>query len=479
MNNLSPSFAGAPFALPLQRARVRQALRGSAIALLWAAAAALVCLRFGPGLALPVDWTILAGAMVVGIGGVGTGLAWWRAPGLPELAARADRRFLLGERLSTAIGLEPEAQGWRGVIAQALRRDAAQRAGEVKPNALAPLAGWGLGIAALALVGAGLAFWTPSDVVAPPASREMVAMPVDAAARAQNLGTIAEVIRADAEIRQNDYLKAVAEAVERLAQGPDQPMSDTQYNEALTGLLDHARLAYGKALPAWLRGDAAAPGDPFHLAADQAFNTLAGNAVGQADDGKGGGGEELVPETFAERGLLPDRPQQPPAGGFKLAPADEIGDLAISNQSIGGSAEAPSGGVKAASGGAAPTMGQGDPGTIELNGASGLALGASAQSSAGASRVAGSGTQAVADERREEAAPIRIDDQVMLAADDYRQGKRLRIQIAPQTEERGDLGSGDGRPLSGTGASTPVARDTPSVHDQAAFARYFTRGEAL
>ena len=66
----------------------------------------------------------------------------------------------------------------------------------------------------------------------------------------------------------------------------------------------------------------------------------------------------------------------------------------------------------------------------------------------------------------------------MLPAGNYRQGKRIRLQIAPQAaaaegaEHAGDLSLNAGR-------SEPVAvsRDTPSLRDQEIFSRMFMHQE--
>jgi hypothetical protein len=334
-------------------------------------------------------------------------------------------------------------------------------------------------LAGLVFLAALAVFFVPQDRAPAPTAPVTASAPADASARAQNLLTIAEVIRADAAMRQNDYLKAVADAVEKLAQTPDAAMSDSQFNEALTGLLDHARLAYGRIQPGWLRGDAAAGNDPFHLERDRTFANLAGAAHGQADDGKAGGGEEMIPETFGEQGLLPDHAGQPAAGALR-PPPDQVGDLSISNQSVGGNADAPTGGAKTAGpSGSAPSLGNTDPGDVDVTGASGMPLGAAAQSGAGASRVAGSGTQGVDAPQRAEAAPIAADDQVMLPSDSYQPGKRIRIQIVPRSGDGEASGVGEGQAITAEGVRAPVARDLPSVHDQSAFARYFTHNETF
>lgn len=471
------------FADPLRKARSLHLARAVILAAAWSLACALLALKFSGLVAAGADPRLVAGAAFILVFAVGLFVAVRTTPSLLQLARQADDRFGLGERLSTALSLETAPQGWRGAIEAGLRRDAAAHAGAVDAWRLEPLAGWSTAAAVFALAIAIGIYWllpTPSPAPLPaPAATSTV----DSTARSQNLETIADTISADAKARQNDYLQAVSDAVSRLADASQPGLSDADYNKALTDLLDHARLAYGKAQPAWLRGDAAFPADPFHLAQDGSFAALAQSAKGQADDGRAGGGEEMVPELLSEQNLQANVPAPPsPAGRIKLAP--DTGDMALNNQNVGGntnSASSISGkSAPAAPGGAPPSLDDTKPTSLgDITGAAGIPLGAATQSGAGASRVAGAGTQALDDPSRHAAAPIASSDQVMLPADQYRQGKRIRIEVTPGAGGSAATdGPGASPPITADGHQTPVIRGVPSVRDQAMFARYFTHGEA-
>jgi hypothetical protein len=460
-------------------------VRAAAVAGLWGLAAAIVTLRLAAG-ATTTDPRALAVAAFVLVAGIGWFMAGDGVPTLAGLARAADERFGLGERLSTLVGLDPAPGGWRAPIEAGLRRDVAARASAIRPSQMAPVADWSLGLAIVVLAASIAVFQlvpatAPVAVAVPPVAASAVT--VNPATRTQNLKTIADALGADAKARQNDYLQAVSDAVDKLSQTPG--LTDQQYNTELTGLLAHASLAYGKALPAWLLGDAAAPGDPFHLSADSNYTGLANGASGQADDGKAGGGEEMVPELLSEQGLQTNVAPPPPAAGkIKLAP--NKGDLAIDNSDVGtntntSTAKSMNGkSSPAGAGGAPPSLGQTKPKSLgDVTGASGIPLGAATQSGDGASRIAGQGTQALEDGARQAAAQIPLADQVMLPPSQYQQGKRLRIEVLPKDETgKWAIESGLVGPLSSDGRQTPVTRGVPSVRDQATFARYFTHGEA-
>lgn len=487
MHNLDGAAIGFDFLAPLRRARLYSVGRGIILAVLWSAAASLVTLKAAPlfpqlsGRPVDVNGTaafVVATALVIGMS-----LAFGRPADLGALARQADRQYGLGERLSTIITLTPGTGGRRAALDMALRRDAAQYVGQIEPYRLSPLLDRSVGVAVIVLAAAlALSFATPNLSVGPVNEPVASTAPlIDAQARAENIKAIADILAADAEKRDNSYLRQVADAVSRLASEPN--LGGDASQDELTGLLDNARLAYGKTAPSWLLQDLAVPGNKYGLARDRNFAALAERATAaNLPDARGGSGEEMVPELLSEQNLQHEATPAPLPGQLQLAPADDSG-LATSSQNIGGnpaSSEALSGQARAgAEGGAPPSLGDADAAAGTVDAAAAILAGGATQSGQGASRTAGGGTQALDDPDRAVVAPMPASEDVLLPPSQYKPGKRIRVQVTPPTGS-GASADSQGHAIAADGSvqPAPVTRDTPSVRDQGTFSRFFTHDEA-
>ncbi len=476
--------------VPLRIAQKFYFLRGAILVVVWSVVLAVFAFGLLPRIiepaALPPGWNVAALSAVTTLVAGGALLVFGAKPTIADLARRADSRFNLGERLSAALATPLASSGPAAALTASLLRDASERARLIAPRRLEPFLTKGVAASGGLLIAVLLAIWfLPTDTSRVPNSTAGldISVPLDTEVRAANLSAIAEVLAGDAERRQNSYLGAVAEAVAELARNADPNMPAEQFQKNLSGLLDHARLAYGAGSPAWLRGAQTAD-NRYDLLQDRNLAEMASQALTSKPVilPNGGGGEELVPELFSEREPSRNASSAPMVPGQFRAAKDEA-DLKIGSPNIGregSNANTAEGEAKQASaGGAAPSLGTKDAAELEtIEGAAALLAGGATQSGAGASRVAGQGTQVLEDGPQSAAAEIGRGEDVMLPAGNYRQGKRIRLQIAPQAaaaegaEHAGDLSLNAGR-------SEPVAvsRDTPSLRDQEIFSRMFMHQE--
>ena len=474
---------------PLREARRNMMMRRAALVVCWTLAALWAALLLPPALVfpsqLPADW-LYVGLLSAGLVFVaGIALAFGDAPALPALARQADEKFGLGERLSAFLDARPATVGPSAAIYMNLARDASLHARKVQPSRLQPLVTRGLVLAFIVQSGfLALAVRNQSLIPAPALQvAEPAAEAGDRETLRENLQAVAEVLREDAEKRQDPYLAAVAEAVKELARNADPGADSLELNKAVEGLLDHARLAYGKSAPLWLRTTANAD-DRYDLAKDRNLAQLAGKANGSrpVELPNGGGGEELIPETFGERDPNRNNSVVPMKAG-EIRTSGDPGEFRLQGQNVpkeGANANA-AGEAKAGSmGGSPPTLGEReDADPTDLNGATAVLAGGATQSGAGASRVAGQGTQDLNDPNQPAAAEIaQGPEQVLLPPDQYRQGKRIRMQMNPSKDA---VAAGDetapGLATARRGEPAPVSRDTPSLRDQEMFSRVFVHNE--
>lgn len=472
---------------PLQAARRNLLMRRAAHVLLWTLAVLLAGLLLPPMLVEAsrlVDWRYIAvlsaGVVLV----TGSALAFGKIPDLRDLARRADEAFGLGERLSAVMAAKPPSDGPGAAIFANLKADAIRYAERVNPGHLEPLVTRGgvLAAGALLLVLGSAAFMREPARTSQPAVQASAAV-TDQESLRQNLQAVADVLREDAEKRQDSYLAAVAEAMKELARQADTATDNRELQKSVEGLLDHARMAYGKNLPIWLRTDAS-PADRYDLAKDRNLEQLAGRATGSrpVELPEGGSGEELIPETFGERDAARNASVAPMRPG-EIRTSGDQDELRLQGQNVvregantSATGEAKSGGM----GGSPPSMGEREgPDPADLNGATAALAGGASQSSAGASRVAGQGTQDLNDPSQPPAREIaQGPEQVLLPPDQYRQGRRIRMQMNPS----GDVAAGADDAAPGfanarRGEPSPVSRDTPSLRDQDMFSRVFVHDE--
>jgi hypothetical protein len=213
------------------------------------------------GLAQP-DWVahlIVAALFAAFALGATLVFAFSRRPWLTSMARAADRRFALGEVMSTALELSGDSGRRVGVVPEALIRSAAIRSGSVDARRLVPmrLPGMVWAVPVLLAIGVLLA------VAPPPALLERAfggpggALANDPAAAAERdavaaqLRAVAAIIQQDAEERADPILQAVAREVDRLgaelAANPGANRAEiAEELERLRGVAGEAYLAAGE-----------------------------------------------------------------------------------------------------------------------------------------------------------------------------------------------------------------------------------------
>lgn len=186
----------------------------------WGVAAGLVVLQLLAArlnlLAAHSPWLPLGAGLVV----FGLHLAWSgrSAPSLQRLAQQADREFDLHEQLSTAREYQPHHQGLVAEVWRLQRSQAATLVDRLVPSRLVPLtwpplARWA---ALCSLLGLGLYFWPG---LAPRA--QTVQNPSAGAANPElvtQLEALEQVVRSDAERRNDPVLQATVQSLRQLRQ---------------------------------------------------------------------------------------------------------------------------------------------------------------------------------------------------------------------------------------------------------------------
>jgi hypothetical protein len=255
-----------------------------------------------------VAWAAAGGVLLAGLAATAVRVGRSRTS-LLAVARRADRRFGLDERLSTAVefGMLEGADGSRPAppspVLSALYRDVAERAVRVTPEALVPFttprATRYLVAVALAVLAFEIA--VPRPGAGPGAPRSTQAeIAEDRAATVDFLLETAALLRREADARSNDYLRVVATALESLALDiVEDRLSGEAMGEALARLAAHAELA--------LRSGDVQPGGE------------AGSTTGAGTDGM------AWEEGENQVGSSGDRdPEAPPSGSGAMAQAGSM-----------------------------------------------------------------------------------------------------------------------------------------------------------
>lgn len=177
-------------------------------------------------------------------------------PAVGRMARRADRRFNLDERMSTALEVTA-GTGVTGVIAEALVQDAEKRTNAVVPTYLAPvgLPRTAIAIPVLLVLGTWLSIAPP-----PPLLQEAIdafrPVPIATGLTAEErdeatarLRAVAAIIQQDGEERADPQLQAIARALQALGDGlAQQPNQFEQMmNAEMQKLLQLAKDAYARA----------------------------------------------------------------------------------------------------------------------------------------------------------------------------------------------------------------------------------------
>jgi hypothetical protein len=397
-----------------------------------------------------------------------------RTPNLENFARAADHKLALRERLSTALDVDarvpPDAP--LDPVRSALLADVEGRAPDIDPRAIVklgvPRAVWLL--PALAIIAA-LLHMVPIDPFArnPVAfSRENNALSKAAAENAiVNLRRIADLLNQDADQRADPYLRTIARALERLETEVEHASLDRhQLADALDRLLAHSRQAY-------------------------------------AQNGKGGRGEvdakavDLLAAAHDDiAGLSPDRPpapRQPDNGATAPAAAEPAAGGATPPASSPRPRQARRGATVApplSNGAPNRTDGQKDGdeyGDLETDlrtqkerafaeqqrrmRAAVQAIGADA--GAGEGDRAGNATRPLGNDAatRTDLAP---GSDMLLPDQTGNNGRRIRIELAPQTElsDVAPPSAGGDRNWRHT-REQPVARPAFDAGDRKAVGRYF------
>ncbi len=265
-------------------------------------------------------------------------LMFLRAPDFAALARAADRKFVLRERLSTALevaaSLRPDAA--LGVVPAALLADAEQCAATIDPRLLVglklPRAAWTapalIAVALLLQVVPPNAFGraAPGATVARDAPETDVLSRQQAADAAASLRRIAEIVDRDATQRSDPYLRTIARTLERLSAEVARASIDRrQLASELDRLIAHSQLAYGQsAQPA---GQTAPRRNPTELLRS-ALSDIAGNRQMAAAPTRDRDPVAPSEATAAQRdpASRPAQPQERRPAGARI-PADQAAAL--------------------------------------------------------------------------------------------------------------------------------------------------------
>jgi hypothetical protein len=402
-------------------------------------------------------------------------------PDLAQMARRADATFHLSERLSTALQLKTDLNERDHPLHHALIKDAALHAKFVDPLILEPVVNRTL-IALIAGLMASVIVTSKLTPMAPERTTlqtdSSTAQTLNADLLAENLISIASELSVDAEKRENSYLSAIANAVKELADKKD-PDQIANVSSNLQDLLEHARLAYGDAQPAWLRNSQA-----MDLRSDLNLTRLAQliEDLKPVPMQNGGGGEELVPELFTEHDAARQAAYTPMVVG-EFRGNEDKSELKMSGQNVGpeGNEAQTTGQAKASAANSGNAMTLGDRGTkepITMDGAAAILAGGANQSGAGNSRLAGKGTQELFDPNAKSESSLEANDTMLLPLGTYQAGRRIRLQTMPSTKGN-DANPSDGiqNAQNNKDQSTGMTRDRPSLLDEAMFSRAFKHNE--
>lgn len=271
-----------------RRSVLRAGLRGGAWSAL-AAAVLTVSVKLASlsgemsGLTPGEEWGVGAVALVIGL--LLTGARSWRTrPDLLEMARRADQRFGLDDRLSTALEFQSrsdEAASTPPVLA-ALFQDAASHSDRVDPQKLVPLE-----IPKPAVVFAVIALCLLALEVGSPGSRALPtgtdafaeAVDRDPETAAGLIRDLAALLREQANSESSEPLRVVATSLEQLAAAvTEQAQGGEAVADALADLLAQADVGSDAAEAAGELDDS-----PLTLANIEAFLQEHAEAVARAD----------------------------------------------------------------------------------------------------------------------------------------------------------------------------------------------------
>lgn len=160
----------------------------------------------------------ILGLAVAAVGSAADVLAW---PGRLGLARRADSRFALGERLSTAVEVAARDGDGGTPVARALLADAERQAGSLDPRSLVAVPYWRYGLAIAAAAAFAAISLAPPDPAAPSSEPLRVESTTTLTANeitdtAADLRRVATILQQDAAARDDPFLEALAREAMRI-----------------------------------------------------------------------------------------------------------------------------------------------------------------------------------------------------------------------------------------------------------------------
>lgn len=436
--------------LPLSTFAIAVGLTGFSIALALGHAAS-------PGLILSVLGLTALAVLAVII------WSWRRSNNLRRIARRADVRLHLSEALSTTIDLPPAGQN---AVTRALQAHASGLATRIDISRAIPLftrsTALALAMLTAAIFGTSAAYsligTTPPALPAETAPAATAEAPISA----DDIEILAQLIADDAKRRDSDYLKAVSNSLQELAQAARDGTPPQQLQEQLAALLDHAAAGYDGTMPNWMSADTADASALLQNA--RAFSQSRQQAALARQQAQGD--QPLAASNSADMYALPEDRLLRSAGATPPSsqPPPQQGDGAERE-----------GGLESASlsGGdftATPMQDE----AFESAGA--LPVGAAAQSGKGESNIAGGGSQPLAPDSGFLQSMPDPTEAMSIAADDPQNGSRIRLHVPTSTElsDTTALGS-DSAAVWARQSAQSVSRQKVSADASALVSRYFNR----
>lgn len=433
-----------------RRALIAVAL-ATAIAFSGALLLAAVLAWQGHPLQRPVLLALLAAAIVAA-----AGLFWLRRPlsSVDALAFDVDRRAGLEQRFGTAVevrGSEPDTMTSVGL---SLRRAGLRDAGRLDPKTLVPLATRPIVAAAAALVLILVALPLVPGRPAPTAAVDpSIAQAEGLIATAEE---VARLLAADAEARDDAYLAAVAEALrERLARPDDVAGLD----DDLAELLEHAAQAYGSDVPAWLGAEANRMAG-LQSRLDRFREEEERRAAAEAARPRGNPYGEVQMDDY---GLTPE--------GMRSEPSPSVGFAPPAN-----GAEPPEDGASLLARGESEDDGLRRLRPEDMQLAGSMPSGAAMQSGRGQSNAAGLGAETLEPDAGFAGIEAAPGEDVILTATPETGGRRIRIELVPETAPLADGGAAGAPPASAArAAAEALQRQFVPADRRDVIARYFAR----
>lgn len=390
----------------------------------------------------------------------------WRHGDIQRIARRMDYRLRSAELLSTALGARPEMDA--SPVGRSLLRRAEGYANALDIDRAAPILSRATVLAAAALILATGGVWVGSILGSRPVSvAETAETPIvenRAPIGADDVEILARLLAEDAERHDSDYLEAVANSLEELAEAARRGMTQPDLQAELQTLIDHAQRGYEGRLPRWMAdmpaGDAGAL-----LQNARAFDEQRQAAA-------------LARQQAAENG------DQPVAGGrssdmynlpedrlTRSANAPSSASQGLQEGDMAARAGDPSSAGEAGEGFAARPM---EEGALESAGA--FPIGAAAQSGKGESNMAGGGSQPFGPDSQYLESMPDPSQTMTISATDTQQGNRIRLHV-PTTAEQTDAGAAAIDPNGSWArqAAEAINRQAVGPEADAVVSRYFNR----